>query len=107
MATSCAREAGPDARRVALVVPPLATLLTVVVPVLVTDGWGSFLGFGLNVFRLPARQAAPMLLVVRGGHLLADPEGNQPCVCVEKGGIVGSCGPVTLRPPRAGGCRRR
>jgi hypothetical protein len=59
----CAWEARPDARRAALVVPPLATLLTVLVVVLVTNGFGGSMKFGVNVFRVLAGQAAPWLVL--------------------------------------------
>lgn len=59
----CAWEARPDARGATLVVPPIATLVTVLLAVAMTDGFGDFMTFSLNVFRVLAGQAAPMLVL--------------------------------------------
>lgn len=58
----CAWEARADARRTALVVPPITTLLASVLAALMTDGFSGVTAFGLSVFRVLAGQAAPMLL---------------------------------------------
>lgn len=58
----CAWEARPAARRTALVVPPITTLLASVLVALVADGFDGLAAFGLNVFRVLAGQAAPMLV---------------------------------------------
>lgn len=63
VAAYCAWEARPDARQAALVVPPLATLLTVIVAVLIFDGFGGTRVFAVNLFRVLAGQAAPMLVL--------------------------------------------
>ena len=63
VAVYCAWEARPDAYRTALVVPPIATLLTVLVVVIVTEGFDRLPNVALNVFRVLAGQAAPMLLL--------------------------------------------
>lgn len=67
----CAWEARPDARRAALVVPPIATLVAVLLAVLVTEGLDSPARFGLNVFRVLAGQAAPMLVLAEALALVA------------------------------------
>ncbi len=63
VAAYCAWEARPDARPASLVVPPLATLLTVVVAVLIFDGFGAIRVFAVNLFSVLAGQAAPMLVL--------------------------------------------
>jgi hypothetical protein len=63
VAAYCAWEARPDARPATLVVPPLATLLTAVVGVLIFDGFGGIRVFAVNLFRVLAGQAAPMLVL--------------------------------------------
>jgi hypothetical protein len=67
----CAWEARPDARRAALVVPPIVTLGTVLLAVLITEGPDSPAAFALNVFRVLAGQAAPMLVLAEGLALAA------------------------------------
>lgn len=59
----CAWEARPDARHTALVVPPIAALLAVLLAVLMTDGYGGALDFALSTFRVLAGKIAPMLLL--------------------------------------------
>lgn len=77
----CAWEARPDARLVSLVVPPIVTLLTALLTVLMTDGYGGVLTFSLNVFRVLAGQAAPMLVlaeVLSGALVLLRRRGERP-----------------------------